>query len=224
MATPSPLRAGAACLIAGWKALAKQKVIPASSATCRTCSGGSVRSTPNASSTSADPELEEAARLPCLTRRTPEAAMTMADIVEMLTVFWRSPPVPTMSIVGPGTSMRWACASMTSANPRISATDSPLTRSAMRKPASWMGVASPLMTSFMAHWACSRVRSEPPTRTVRRSGQVIRPGSTSTAVRRSGRRGRATQPPRPPGWGPAGVARQRRPATTPPATRPADAR
>jgi hypothetical protein len=101
--------------------------------------------------------------------------MTMADIVEMLTVFWRSPPVPTMSIVGPGTSMRWACASMTSANPRISATDSPLTRSAMRKPASWMGVASPLMTSFMAHWACSRVRSEPPTRTVRRSGQVIRP-------------------------------------------------
>ena len=115
MPTPSPARASAANLIDGWNVRAKQKVIPASSATCRTCSGGSVRSTPNASSTSADPELEEAARLPCLTRRTPEAAMTMADIVEMLTVFWRSPPVPTMSIVGPGTTMRCPCSSIVSA-------------------------------------------------------------------------------------------------------------
>ena len=32
----------------------------------------------------------------------PAAAATMADMVEMLTVFARSPPVPTMSTAGPG--------------------------------------------------------------------------------------------------------------------------
>ena len=55
----------------GWKVCAKQNVMPASDATSTTRSGGSDRSTPRASSTSAEPDDDEAARLPCLTSRTP---------------------------------------------------------------------------------------------------------------------------------------------------------
>ena len=55
--------------------------------------------TPKASSMSAPPLCEDAARLPCLTTGTPAAATTIAAIVEMFTVLDRSPPVPTMSTV-----------------------------------------------------------------------------------------------------------------------------
>ena len=40
---------------------------------------------PSASSTSADPDCEDAERFPFLTTRTPAPPATMADIVEMLT-------------------------------------------------------------------------------------------------------------------------------------------
>ena len=45
-----------------------------------------VITTPSASSTSAAPQAEEAARLPCLAIRAPAAAATIAPMVEMLTV------------------------------------------------------------------------------------------------------------------------------------------
>ena len=48
-------------------------------------------------STSEAPEAELAARLPCLTTGTPDAAATIAAMVETFTVPKRSPPVPTMS-------------------------------------------------------------------------------------------------------------------------------
>ena len=131
---PRSRRADAACRIDGWKVCAKQNVMPASSATAATRSGLRLRLTPSASSTSAEPEEEDAARLPCLTTRTPAAAATIAAIVEMLTVWARSPPVPTMSRLGPATSIRLAWASIVSARPRISSTVSPLARSAIRKP------------------------------------------------------------------------------------------
>ena len=150
---PSSLRATAACAIEGWNERAKQKVIPASSATSATRSDGSVSATPSASRTSAEPDLEEAARLPCLTTRTPAPAMTNEDIVEMLTVLARSPPVPTMSRDGPGTDSGRACASISSARPRSSSAVSPLTRSAMSRPAVWAGVASPDMICPIAHRA-----------------------------------------------------------------------
>ena len=42
-------------------------------------------------------EAEDAALLPCLTTGTPQAATTIADIVEMFTVPRPSPPVPHVS-------------------------------------------------------------------------------------------------------------------------------
>ena len=92
---------------------------------------------PSASSTSADPEDDEAARLPCLTTVSPAPATTSADIVEMLTVCDRSPPVPTMSTVRPGTVIRTACCSIVSARPVSSVTLSPLVFSAIRNAATW---------------------------------------------------------------------------------------
>ena len=53
--------------------------------------------TPSASSTSAEPEREEAARLPCLATAQPQAAATSAAVVEMLNVPEPSPPVPAVS-------------------------------------------------------------------------------------------------------------------------------
>jgi hypothetical protein len=51
-------------------------------------------------------------------------------MVEMLTECDRSPPVPTMSTAGGGTSMRCAASSMAAASPAISDAVSPLARSA----------------------------------------------------------------------------------------------
>ena len=61
------------------------------------CSGVSAIGTPSASSTSAEPEREEAARLPCLATAQPQAAATSAAVVEMLNVPEPSPPVPAVS-------------------------------------------------------------------------------------------------------------------------------
>ena len=52
---------------------------------------------PKFSSKSADPDLEEAARLPCLITFAPAAAAIIAEVVEMLMVCAPSPPVPTVS-------------------------------------------------------------------------------------------------------------------------------
>src|SRR6185503_18936596 len=70
------------------------------SATLRATSSGprSIR-TPRASSVSAPPDSDDAARLPCLTTGTPAAAQTMAAMVDRLTVLAPSPPVPTTSTV-----------------------------------------------------------------------------------------------------------------------------
>lgn len=80
---------------------------------------------PSFSRTSEEPLAEDEARLPCLTTFAPVPAITMADIVEMLTVFARSPPVPTMSTAGPGMSSGCACAYIASTRPVISSTVSP---------------------------------------------------------------------------------------------------
>ena len=62
--------------------------------------------TPSSSSRSAEPQAEEAARLPCLTTRAPVPATTIAAMVEMLTVCARSPPVPQVSTAGASTWIR----------------------------------------------------------------------------------------------------------------------
>ena len=53
--------------------------------------------TPRAVSTSAAPDFDEAAIEPCLTTLAPAAVVTIAEDVEIFTVFFPSPPVPTGS-------------------------------------------------------------------------------------------------------------------------------
>ena len=54
--------------------------------------------TPSAVSTSAEPDFEESARLPCLATGTPQPATTSALAVEMLKLPEESPPVPQVSM------------------------------------------------------------------------------------------------------------------------------
>src|SRR5918999_4067896 len=147
--------------------------MPASPATSATRSGVRSRRTPRASSTSADPDIDDADRLPCLTPRAPAPAATIAAIVEMFTDIDRSPPVPTTSSSRPGTLIEWPAASIASASPETSSVVSPLTRRPTASPASWEGVASPANTSPSAHRACSTLRSCPATRVESTSGHVM---------------------------------------------------
>ena len=91
--------------------------------------------TPSASSTSAAPHRELAARLPCLTIRVPAAAATTVAMVETFTVWAPSAPVPTRSVSLPGTVIGVAWSSSDWASPVTSVAVSPLIRSAMAKPA-----------------------------------------------------------------------------------------
>ncbi len=59
--------------------------------------GDSSSSKPSCSSTSALPESDETARLPCFATPAPAAAATSAAAVEMLNVLPPSPPVPAVS-------------------------------------------------------------------------------------------------------------------------------
>ena len=170
---PSSRRGTAAYRIAGWKAAAKQNVIPASSAIAATRAAGRSRRIPRLSSTSAEPDWEDAERLPCLTTRAPAPAATIADIVEMFTDMDRSPPVPTTSSSRPGTVIGVARPYMLSTRPVTSSTVSPLARSATAKPAIWAGLASPDRISPIAHAVCSALRSEPATSAPRTSGQLL---------------------------------------------------
>ena len=56
-------------------------------------------------STSAEPDLEEKLRLPCLATGTPQPATTRAAAVETLKVPEPSPPVPTVSMAPGGASI-----------------------------------------------------------------------------------------------------------------------
>ena len=169
---PSSRRGTAVCRIAGLNAAAKQKVMPASSARAATRSGERSSRMPRASSTSADPDCDEAERLPCLTTRAPAPAATIAAIVEMLTDIERSPPVPTTSSSRPGTSIGVACAYIAATSPVSSSTVSPLARSDTAKPAICAGVASPERISPIAQVAWSVVRSVRATSAASTSGHV----------------------------------------------------
>ena len=92
------------------------------------------------------PQADDAARLPCLTTRAPAPATTSAAIVEMLTVWARSPPVPTMSTRARAPRSRTRVRRASRDQPATSSTVSPLARSATTKPAICAGVASPAMT------------------------------------------------------------------------------
>ena len=99
--TPSSLRAGPAKRMAAWNFCAKQNAMPASSMQRTTPAGPRSIATPSSSSRSAEPQADDAARLPCFATRTPAPAITIAATVEMLNVCDRSPPVPQVSTSGP---------------------------------------------------------------------------------------------------------------------------
>src|SRR5487761_1339446 len=131
--------------------------MPISANSASVAEAGRSITTPSASSTSAEPHTEDAARLPCLTIGTPAEAATIVAIVDTFTVSAPSPPVPTRSVTGPVNLIGVACASIDAARPDISAAVSPLARSATPNPAICAGVALPSMISFMAHAVCSAV-------------------------------------------------------------------
>ena len=130
-------------------------------------SGGSSRLNPSASSTSAEPQADETARLPCFATAPPAAAATSAAAVEMLSVCAPSPPVPAVSTRSSrrGRTGR-TCSRIASAQPAISSAVSPLARSATRKPPIWAGVASPRMISDITSRASSRESERPSRRSV----------------------------------------------------------
>src|SRR5437867_9153064 len=139
--------------------------IRASSPQRATPSGPRSIFTPRASSTSALPQALDAARLPCFATRPPAAAVTSELTVEILKLFERSPPVPTMSIAPPVTETRTTASRSADAQPAISSTVSPRMWSAARSAPSCAGVASPAITDDMAERASSRVSVRPPAMT-----------------------------------------------------------
>ena len=125
--------------------------------------------TPSAVSTSAEPDFDDSARLPCLATGTPRAAATIALAVEMLKLPEPSPPVPQVSIVPGGASIVTALARMIRAAPVISSTVSPRTRSAISSAPICDGVALPVMMMSNAASA-SASESGCPAATLARSG------------------------------------------------------
>src|SRR5579871_1922794 len=160
--TPSSRRTGAACFIAAWWLGANMKPTPTSSMQRPTRAAGSMMLAPNASSTSALPDLLETARPPCLATGAPAAATTNAAAVEMLKVCEASPPVPTTSTrcVTSFTATLVASSRMTWAAAAISPIVSFLTRRPTVRAAIMTGVISPDMimriSSSISSWKISR--------------------------------------------------------------------
>src|SRR5579884_3928745 len=117
--------------------------------------------TPRAASTSAAPERDESARLPCLATGTPAPATISAAQVEMLNEPEASPPVPTTSMASGGASTRSILARMALTAPVISSTVSPRTRRPISSAPICDGVASPAIICSKALAASSRPSDAP---------------------------------------------------------------
>ena len=157
--TPSCLRIGATCRIAGWKTGAKKKVMPTSAKICATRSGERSRRIPSTSSISEEPVLPEADLLPCFMTGTPAAEARMLAIDEILTVPTMSPPVPTMSTASLPVSRITERSNMTSTKPASSSTLSPFERRPIMNAPTCASAASPDMICSIAHAAAGRSRS-----------------------------------------------------------------
>src|SRR3954470_2900094 len=118
---------------------------------------------PSASSTSADPHCDVAARLPCFTTRAPTPAATSAAIVDTLTVHARSPPVPHVSIAPSATVIVVANRNIVRTIAASSVTVSPFVLSATAKPAASMSDARPSRISAKATSISAASRSVPRT-------------------------------------------------------------
>ena len=148
--TPISRRVGPAWRIAGWNAGANRNAKPTfRRAAAAESASWSIR-TPSASSTSAEPDRDVIARLPCFATGTPDAATMSAAAVEMLKVPEPSPPVPTTSTAPAGASTCRTRSRIACAKPASSSTVSPRIRRATRRAASWDGVDSPSITAPIA--------------------------------------------------------------------------
>src|SRR6516164_267367 len=130
--------------------------IPASLTQRPTCSGLMSIFTPSEDDTSAAPERDESARLPCLATGTPAPATIKAAQVETFTEPEPSPPVPTISTASGGAVTRSIFERIAETAPVISSTVSPRTRSAINRPPICEGVASPDIMLSKAQTASSR--------------------------------------------------------------------
>ena len=137
------------------------KPMPASKMQWLMSSGCKSMFTPSAPSTSAAPERDESARLPCLATGTPEPATMKAAQVEMLNEPDASPPVPTTSMASGGACTRSIFSRIAVTAPVISSTVSPRTRSAIKKPPICEGVASPDIMVSKPRAASSRLSEAP---------------------------------------------------------------
>ena len=137
------------------------KPMPASAMQRPIASGVRSILTPSAASTSAAPERDDSARLPCLATGTPAPATISAAQVEMLNEPEASPPVPTTSMASGGAATRSILARIAETAPVISSTVSPRTRSAISSAPICEGVASPDIICSKAPAASSRVSAAP---------------------------------------------------------------
>ena len=132
------------------------KPMPASRMQRPICSGLRSILTPSAASTSAAPDRDDSARLPCLATGTPAPATISAAQVEMLNEPEASPPVPTTSMASGGALTRSILARIAVTAPVISSTVSPRTRNAISSAPICDGVASPDIICSNAIAASSR--------------------------------------------------------------------
>src|SRR5258708_7436852 len=137
------------------------KPIPASRMHMPTRFASSSILTPSACNTSAAPDFDDSARLPCLATGMPAPATMNAAQVEMLNEPEASPPVPTTSTAPGGAFTPNILARIVVTAPVISSTVSPRTRSAINSPPICEGVASPDIMRSKAPAASSRVRVAP---------------------------------------------------------------
>src|SRR6476469_5372338 len=126
-----------------------------------TCAASRSILTPSACRTSAAPDFDDSARLPCLATGTPAPATINAAQVEMLNEPDASPPVPTTSTAPGGALTPSILERMVVTAPVISSTVSPRTRSAINNPPICDGVASPDIMLSKAEAASSRDKVAP---------------------------------------------------------------
>ena len=172
--TPSAFRTGTTFFMAGWNPGANMKQMPAWPRQFSTPAGGRAIFMPSSSSTSALPHCDDTDRLPCFATLVPHAATTTDAHVEKLTVWWPSPPVPTMSTHGPGPGLTvtiWERIAVTM--PATSPGVSPLALSSARKAAVWQG-SHPAMMLRQPDSASARDKS-------RRSMRASRSGLSEGA-------------------------------------------
>src|ERR1700734_841320 len=135
--------------------------MPASLMQCPICSGLRSILTPSAASTSAAPDFDDKARLPCLATGTPAPATMKAAQVEMLNEPEASPPVPTTSMASAGATTPSILPRIAVTAPVISSTVSPRTRKAINRPPICEGVTSPDIMLSNASNAASRLSAAP---------------------------------------------------------------